>query len=108
MIAYADEPPARLRGEEWTEHKRALRELGERLTGEALLRAREAGVEAEATLVPERPVDALVDLAEKRGARMIVVGSHGEGALRGALLGSVCYKLVHHAPVPALVGPAGS
>ncbi len=36
---------------------------------------------------------------------MIVVGSHGAGALRGIVLGSTPYKLLHHSRVPVLVVP---
>jgi len=38
---------------------------------------------------------------------MIVVGNRGgEHPLKGALLGSVLYKLVHLSPVPVLVVPS--
>ncbi len=79
VIAYADAPPDRLRGEEWKEHHRALRELGESETTEALEQARAAGVEAKVELVPQRPAQALLALSERPGVRMIVVGTHGEG-----------------------------
>lgn len=106
VIAYGDAPPLHLRGEEWKAHRDALRELGQHATDEALAAARVAGVDAEAVLVDEKPVDALLDLAERRDARMIVVGSHGEGPLTGALLGSVSYKLLHRSSRPVLVVPA--
>ena len=48
---------------------------------------------------------ALLDVAEKEGADMIVVGSHGAGALRGIVLGSTPYKLLHQSRVPVLVVP---
>jgi nucleotide-binding universal stress UspA family protein len=105
VIAYAEGPPDSIRGEEYREHRRALHEIGERVTGEALDRARAAGVEAEVALVPEKPVSALVDLAEARAARMIVVGSRGEGMLAGAFLGAVAYRLLHHSSFPVLVVP---
>ena len=37
---------------------------------------------------------------------MIVVGHHGEGALRGALIGATANKLLHHSERPVLVVPA--
>ena len=106
VIAYAYAPPERLRGEEYTEHRRALQELGERATADALERARGAGVELDVALVPQKPADALVALAEGRDARMIVVGTHGEGPFASALLGSVPHKLLHRSRVPVLVVPA--
>ena len=48
---------------------------------------------------------ALLDVAEEQGADMTVVGSHGAGALRGIVLGSTPYKLLHHSRVPVLVVP---
>jgi nucleotide-binding universal stress UspA family protein len=106
VVAYAYAPPERLRGEEYREHERALRELGEHATADALERLRDAGVEVEIELVPQKPASALLALAEARDARLIVVGTHGEGPLTGALLGSVPHKLLHRSPIPVLVVPA--
>jgi len=53
------------------------------------------------------PVRAL--LHHGRGARLLVVGSRGHGALAGMLLGSTSQALVHHAPCPvAVVRPPAS
>ena len=81
----------------------ALREVGDKTTTEALERAAQSGVSASAEVVFEKAVPAIVDAAAKQDARMIVVGSHGERALAGALLGSVSHKLVHVAERPVLV-----
>jgi nucleotide-binding universal stress UspA family protein len=106
VVAYAFAPPERLRGEEYREHERALRELGEHATADALARLRDAKIEVEIELVPQKPTDALLALAEARRARLIVVGTHGEGPLAGALLGSVPHKLLHRSRIPVLVVPA--
>lgn len=106
VISFAYGPPDRLRGEEWHEHQRALAEIGEKATQEALRHAQEAGIEAEVALVPDKPAAALLGLAQQRDARLIVVGSYGEGPIMGALLGSVPFKLLHRSPVPVLVVPA--
>jgi nucleotide-binding universal stress UspA family protein len=47
------------------------------------------------------PVDALVDASAE--ARMIVVGSHGRGALGRLLMGSVSRGLIEHAHCPVAV-----
>jgi len=67
-----------------------------------------AKVALDLELVPEKPAAAaLVALAERRSARMIVVATQGEGPLAGALLGSVPHKLLQPPPVPVLVVPPG-
>jgi nucleotide-binding universal stress UspA family protein len=106
VLVYAYAPPPWNVGDEYAEHRRALREIGERITTGALERIGGRGVELEAELVAEKPVDALLRLAEARGARLIVVGTHGEGFLTGTILGSVPHKLLHRSQVPVLVVPA--
>jgi nucleotide-binding universal stress UspA family protein len=69
-------------------------------------RARAEGVEAEVALVAERPVQGLLDLAAEHDARPIVVGTHGESPLRGAILGSVPHKLLQLSGTPVLVVPS--
>jgi nucleotide-binding universal stress UspA family protein len=105
VLAYAVEPPFRRVGDEWREAQAALEELGRPILDAALATASEAGVEAEALLVPKRPTDALLGLADERDARMIVVGSASERPLTGLILGSVPHKLVHRSSVPVLVVP---
>jgi len=105
VIGFGFAPPTRA-GEEYGEHEGALRELGERLTADALARARAAGVAARVELVEDSPAAALVALAERHGARFIVVGSYGESPIKGAILGSTPHKLLHLAATPVVVVPA--
>ena len=107
LVAYAAAPPFRSVGEEWQESRRALEELGQAATAEAVQKAQARGVEAEAVLVSEKPVDALIKLADERGARLIVVGATGEGPIAAAILGSIPYKLLHRSHIPVLVVPGG-
>ncbi len=105
VIAFGYEPPGDI-GEELTAARAAVRELGERVAHHALVRATAAGVEAELAVVDARPVDALLELAEARDARMIIVGSYGESPIKGAILGAVPHKLLHLADRPVLAVPA--
>jgi nucleotide-binding universal stress UspA family protein len=73
------------------------------VTGGAIAAAGEQGVEARAELVHGDPAPGLVELAERLGARLIVVGSTGESPLKGALVGSTPHKLIQLSPVPVLV-----
>ena len=105
VVCFGVAPPGNV-GEEFKEHKHAIEELAAKETATALEKARAAGVDAEVALVPERPAPALVDLAAERGARFIVVGSYGEGPLRGALLGAVPHKLLQITRTPLVIVPA--
>ena len=58
-------------------------------------------VEIETRLVQRKPALALTEAAHD--ADLLVVGSHGYGALPGMHLGSVATYCVHHAPCPVLV-----
>lgn len=55
------------------------------------------GISVETHLVADAPADAIVDLAERVGADVIIVGNRGRGAGRRLLLGSVSTKVVHSA-----------
>ena len=63
--------------------------------------ARHPEVRAERVVSLERPAQALAEQAE--GAALLVVGSHGHGPVRRALLGSVSHAMLHHSPCPLAV-----
>ena len=65
----------------------------------------ELGVDATAEVRHGRPGRVVIEEAEKMGAELIVVGSHGHGLLFDALVGSVSADILRHAPVPTLVVP---
>jgi nucleotide-binding universal stress UspA family protein len=85
--------------------EKGLRKFGERATAPAIEQATAAGVEARLALIPERPVEALLALAEEHDARAIVVGTYGESPIRGAILGSTPHKLLQVSERPVLVVP---
>lgn len=92
-------------GGEVTDYRRALEEHGRRLLAAAVERAGHEGVEVETVVVEEQPAQVLVELARQRDARAIVVGTHGESPLRGAILGSTPHKLLQLSDRPVLVVP---
>jgi nucleotide-binding universal stress UspA family protein len=49
------------------------------------------------------PADAILDVAEEKGADLIVVGNKGMTGARRFLLGSVPNKVSHHAPCNVMI-----
>lgn len=80
------------------EHGRSVLEEGRARVGD--------GVEVQLRQLAVEPAQGLIDVADELDARMIVTGSYGEQPLKGALLGSVPYRLVHLSDRPVLVVPA--
>ena len=104
-VVFGYAPPG-LWGGEIAEHEEAIEELGAGMMAEAGRRAAEQGIEAEIEMVAKRGTEALIEVAERRQARMIVVGSYGDPPLKGVILGSTPNKLLHLSERPVLVVPA--
>src|SRR4030095_12752898 len=66
----------------------------------------ETGLEVHAFHIQGPIVDKVLDEAEKHGAELIVVGSHGHGALFEFLVGSVTSGILRASKCPVLVVPA--
>jgi nucleotide-binding universal stress UspA family protein len=104
-VVFGYAPPG-IWGGEIADHEEAIEELGEKVLGKAREQAAARKVEIGEELVPKRAVQALIEAADARDARMIVVGSFGESALKGIILGSTTNKLLHLTDRPVLVVPA--
>ena len=65
--------------------------------------ARELGIEVTTHAREGDPADAILDVAEERGADLIVVGNKGMTGAKRFLLGSVPNKVSHHAPCSVLI-----
>jgi nucleotide-binding universal stress UspA family protein len=76
----------------------------EHIAEAAAAKARAAGVDAKAYVTHGLdPAPEIARVAEELGADLLVVGSRGLGAVRGALMGSVSRYLVSHSKVPVTV-----
>ena len=105
VVVFGYAPPG-IWGGEIAEHEEAIEELGAKVTAQARERAARAGSEIEVEMVAKRGSEALIDVATARDARMIVVGSYGEKPLKGVIIGSTAYKLLHQSATPVLVVPS--
>lgn len=65
-----------------------------------------AGVECETLLIRGNPGPTLIREAERWGAGLIIMGSHGRGALYETLMGSVSKAVMAGRQFPVLVVPA--
>ena len=99
----ADEPTDRLErrreqvAQELREEHRTIQALADEL--------RERDVETTALLIQGPTVEAILQEAEKLSADLIVLGSHGHGAIYRSLLGSVSEGVLHRARVPVAIVP---
>ena len=70
---------------------------------EAAEKVEAAGVSVKTYSREGDPADAILDVAEERGADLIVVGNKGMTGAKRFLLGSVPNKVSHHAPCSVLI-----
>jgi nucleotide-binding universal stress UspA family protein len=82
--------------------KDVCRDVAEEALESAKEVCREYPVTATFKTAVGKPADVLAQLAQSEDAELIVVGTRGLGAVRGAI-GSVTYRLLHRAHCPVLV-----
>ncbi len=89
----------------FVELDRAAAEDAGRIANEGLGIAQEAGLEAEPVAVKATgPVwKTILEIADRRDAAMIIIGSRGLTGVSSMLLGSVSSAVVHHGDRPTLV-----
>ena len=81
----------------------------ERTWAEGMLKDSKAGAlqqgvpEVETAVIEGKPAEAIADAALTGGVDLVVVGSHGRGAVARVLIGSVSDRLVHICPRPVLI-----
>ena len=78
-------------------------EAGEHLLAPARALLEAAGVAYETDIGLGDPAHTLVDMAERNGADMVVIGAKGHGALSSALLGSVSQEVARACGVPVTI-----
>jgi nucleotide-binding universal stress UspA family protein len=84
------------------EVERKLREAAQQKLEEWCERATAAGVDAEATVAPGAPAEAILRMARDLPADLVVMGTRGLSGLKHVMLGSVAERTVRLAPCPVL------
>lgn len=105
VLVYGVAPPGGV-GDEYRTYQDALTEMGRTATDHAVTQAEGAGARTVVELIADKPAQAIIAAADKHDARVIVVGTHGESPLRGAMLGSTPHKLLQLSSRPVLCVPA--
>jgi len=82
-----------------------LKEQSQNWMKTCLQRFQDAGLEANQHVIKGDPGLAIVQLAQKEAADLIVMGSQQKGVVRRFLLGSVSNYVVHHSACPVLIVP---
>ncbi|MCX2819123.1 universal stress protein [Haladaptatus sp. F3-133] len=80
-----------------------VKEGAEEATGRVADRASEEGVDVVEEVRAGTPHDTIVKYAENNGIDVIVMGSHGRGGVKRALLGSVAERVLRTTHLPVFV-----
>lgn len=114
ILVYCHQPPPGLScaldpgcaaAKELRDYERRVETEVEPMLRHAADRVRAAGIQTEVLLMWDDPARALESVAHERGSHVIIVGSHGEGPIAGALGRHTPFELLHRAAVPVLVVP---
>ncbi len=108
VSAYQPVPARRVRGEQSDAPADVQHEFGPRedvnvVLEAAAAEARKEGIEIQTHPVEADPADAILNVAEKVDADLIVVGNKGMTGARRYLLGSVPNNVSHHAPCSVII-----
>lgn len=82
-----------------------LQEAGNALLEQAATALQAQGVTVRTLLEAGEPRDLILEVAEREGCDLIIMGSRGLGTVRGFLLGSVSHYVVNHSHLPVMTIP---
>lgn len=90
--------------EQQTRYHQHAEEQAARHLGEALAKAKAAGVPCETVQVDhDHPYQAIIETAASRGCDLIAMASHGRRGISALVLGSETTKVLTHSTTPVLV-----
>ncbi len=105
VVSVIDSTSLRLPGGRFDARVDQVRSRREVAAQELVQRGRREGVRVTFLVWEGDPGDSILEAARAESADMIVLGSHGRGAIGRLLLGSVSQHVVRHADVPVVVVP---
>jgi nucleotide-binding universal stress UspA family protein len=86
------------------DYKKQCEENAKQILSVVTSAAQSAGIKCDVIHQENRwPYEGIIEAAEKVGADLIVIGSHGRRGIEGLLIGSQTTKLLTHTKIPALV-----
>jgi nucleotide-binding universal stress UspA family protein len=110
LVMTAYQPPDQATLERWRDEapteiswRFSATSAAEEAVERGLATAKEMGVEAKTIIEPGEAGEALINVAEREGVDLMVVGNRGMAGASRFLLGSVPNKVSHHAPCDLLI-----
>ena len=104
IIVHAYSHTSDLRAKEEYEKLVAQRKSGgQKILDNARAQFKSARIVVEENLLEGPAAEAILTVAQNRGADLIILGTRGMGSLEGLLLGSVSTKVTHEAPCTVMV-----
>jgi universal stress protein A len=103
IVSVIDPGQLRLPGGPFSQRVDQVRAERESAAQKLVDRGRRLGMRVDFLIWEGEPGESIVAAAEAEGADLIVVGSHGRGAVGRFLIGSVSDHVVRNAPCPVLV-----
>lgn len=86
------------------EHEEMIRKTAAKYLGFVERAAKKAGISCESVHVTsDYPEEGILKVAQKKKCDLIVMATHGQGGLRGMLIGSVTQKVLNQAKIPVMV-----
>ena len=89
-----------------TERSAAL-QATQKVVDSCVAAAKDAGLIATGHVIEAAPVDAIINIADKVNADVIVMASHGRSGFARLVLGSVAEGVARRARIPVLLVPSG-
>ena len=103
IVSVIDTASLRLPGGRFLARVDQVREHRQAAAQELVQRGRREGVVVRFLVWEGEPGEAIIEAATAEGADIIVLGSHGRGAIGRLLLGSVSERVARQAAVPVVV-----